>query len=290
MKLMSKTEALEVYSPKIYAPCREWGVREWAIALTNRYQLRKYHRFCISQQSYRLPAHQLIDLKDQAKKLFLYPMGEKSAASAYLADHPPIRDQSVADYFLAVDDWEDPKYADWACRVRLSGAFGLDTEVEVAGSTDAELTNEVRSDLAKLVETPAWQLRQNHAIENEGFFIAVDLKASDESLKRAFSTWLARARATSGVQAVGKVFTSEEAHIWTSQYYLPYLDLTFWSELEGRRIPDEVMPDVLYPSRFRPDIEKIRTAFKRKAERIVSKAFVDALRLQLREIDSLGID
>ncbi len=83
------------------------------------------------------------------------------------------------------------------------------------------------------------------------------------------------------------MFTSEEAHIWASQYYLPYLDLTFWSELEGRRIPDGVMPDVLYPNRFRPDVEKIRTAFKRKAERIVSKAFVDALRLQLREIDSL---
>lgn len=283
MKLMSKSEAFKVYSPEIYAPCRNWGIKEWAIALANRYRLRKFHRFCISPQSYRLPAHQLIDLKDQAKRLFQYPMGEESAVSDYLADHPPIRDQSVADYFLAIDDWEDPKYADWACRVRLSGAFGLDSEIEVAGSTDAELTNEVHSDLAKLVETPAWQLRQDHAIENEGFFIAVDLKASDESLKRAFSTWLARVRASSGVQAVGKRVYKRRGPYLLSQCYLPYLDLTFWSQLEGRRISDEVMLDVLYPSRFRPDIEKIRKAFKRKAERIHSKPFVDALRLQLRD-------
>jgi hypothetical protein len=45
--------------------------------------MRKYHRFCISPQSYRLPAHQLIDVKDQEKKLFCTD-GEESAASAYL--------------------------------------------------------------------------------------------------------------------------------------------------------------------------------------------------------------
>lgn len=283
MKFINKSEVLEVYCPEIYDQCRQWGLREWTIALLNRYKLRKYHQFCISPQSYRLPADQLVNLEDKVRSLFLHPMGEESDVSSYLADRPPVRDQSVAEYFFAVDDWEDPEYAEWVDRVKLWSTFGLDTKVEIDGVIDPILTDEVHSKIIKLDETPAWQLRQSYAIECEGFFVAVDLKASDESLKRSFATWLSRARVATGVQAVGKVFSDEEAHVWVNQYYLPYLDLTFWSELEGRRISDEVMPDVLYPSRFRPNIDKIRTAFKRKAERIVSKQFVDALRLQLRE-------
>lgn len=283
MKLISKSEALEVYRPEIYAPCRQWGIREWAIALANRYKLRQYHQERTTLQSYRLPAHQLVNLEDQAISLFHCPMGKESAVSAYLADHPPVRDQSVAEYFFAVDDWDDPAYAEWVDRVKLSSTFRLDTEVELDGSLNTDLADDIHSEVIKLDKTPAWKLRQSHAINHEGFFIAVDLKASDESLKRSFATWLGRVRVASGAKAVGKVFSDKEAHVWVNQYYLPYLDLTFWSKLQGRRISDEVMTDVLYPSHLRPNIDKIRAAFKEKAEKIVSKQFVDALRLQLSE-------
>lgn len=286
MKPIGRTEILEVYCPENYKQCREWGIREWTIALVSRYRLRNYHHYRISPQSYRLPAHQLIDLEEKAKNLFLFPMGDEFDSSRRLADHAPVRDQSVAEYFLAVQDWEDPKFAEWVDRVKLSSSFELDTEVVINGAIDPELTKKVHSDLIKLDETPSWKLRQSYAIEHEGFYVAVDLKASDESLKRSFEMWLGRVRAASGVQAVGKVFTKEQAHVWVNQYYLPYLDLTFWSKLQERRIPDEVMPDVLYPSHLRPNIDKVRTAFKEKAERIVSKKFVDALRLQLREMSN----
>lgn len=283
MKPLDKSEILKVYCPENYKQCREWGIREWTVALVSRYRLRNYHQYRISPESYRLPPHKLVDVEEKAKNLFLFPMGDESDPLRCLAGHAPVRDQSVAEYFFAVDDWEDPKFAEWVDRVKLASSFGLDTEVVINGPIDPDLTKEVHSELIKLDETPSWQLRQSYATETEGFFVAVDLKASDETLKRSFEAWLGRVRAASGVQAVGKVFTKELAHVWVNQYYLPYLDLTFWSKLQRRRIPDELMPDVLYPSHLRPNFDKVRTAFKKKAESIVSKKFVDALRLQLRE-------
>lgn len=288
MKLISKSEALEVYRPENYAPCRQWGIREWAIALENRYKLRQYHQERTTPQNYRLPAHQLVNLEDRARALFDCPMGKESTVSAYFAGHSPVRDQSVEEYFFAVDDWDDPEYAEWVERVNLSSTFGLDSAVVFDGSVNTELTNEIHSEIIKLYETPAWKLWQSDAISHRGFLIAVDLKASDESLKRSFATWLGRVRVASGAKAVGKVFSDKEAHVWVNQYYLPYLDLTFWSKLQGRRISDEVMTDVLYPSHLRPSIDRIRTAFKAKAEKIVSKQFVDALRLQLSEDQSFS--
>ena len=283
MKSIIGGEILKVYCPENYKQTREWGIREWTIALVSRHRLRSYHQYQISPQSYRFPAHQLVDLEEKANNLFLSPIGDESDPSRCLAGHAPVRDQSVAEYFFAVNDWEDPKFADWVDRVKLSGLFDLDTKIVTNGAIDPQLTKEVHSELIKLDETPSWQLLESYADEHDGYFVAVDLKASDDSLKRSFEIWLNRVRVATGVQAVGKVFTKEQAHVWVNQYYLPYLDLTFWSKLQGRRISDEVMAEVLYPSHLDLKKDKVRTDFKAKAERIVSKKFVDALRLQLSE-------
>ena len=76
--------------------------------------------------------------------------------------------------------------------------------------------------------------------------VVVDLDCSDVDIKNDFSLYLEQVRTYTGIESKKDHITPRELEKLQDYSILPYMDLMIWSELEGRKISDNVILSVLF--------------------------------------------
>lgn len=106
--------------------------------------------------------------------------------------------------------------------------------------------------------------------------VAVDLAVPDDLIIDSFQKWLAERRKRSSPtpgHSRNKAFTKDDFKSWWLHGVLPYIDLTRWASLEGRRITYPVYGEALFPGRSqgnRP--ERVRKTTRLKAMNMMGPA------------------
>jgi hypothetical protein len=115
-------------------------------------------------------------------------------------------------------------------------------------------------------------------------YAEIEMNASDEQIKNDFAKWLAHERKRRNHFSAKKNFSEVDCASWCDAAILPYLDLTFWSELEGVRIHQHVIAQAIFPDAYAlgSDVDplgKLKTT-KKKAEALMNEDALNVLELQ----------
>lgn len=119
----------------------------------------------------------------------------------------------------------------------------------------------------------------------EGAFINVDLKASDEQIKKDFAAWLSYERAYEAREVPKKNFTAADFLSWCQGGILPYLDLTLWAQMSGCKISDRVMQKAIFIDENDcavDPVSRLKTT-KKKANYLLSDEVLGVLLLSREE-------
>ena len=112
-------------------------------------------------------------------------------------------------------------------------------------------------------------------------FLSINLKASDEQLKRDFALWLAEQRERQSIKMPKKNFTQLDYEDWCDLQVLPYLDLTFWAARDDIKIHQHVLAHALFPDAYAlgcdiDPVGRLRTT-KKKADYLMTQEIMMAL-------------
>lgn len=115
--------------------------------------------------------------------------------------------------------------------------------------------------------------------------IEVDLSASDEQLRDNFSSWLAIQRASEISRRPTRI-SQKDFDDWVEAKLLPYFDLVTLSNIDGVRISNHMLGDLLFPDELDVDVaERVRKVTKLKAKKVFSYETEDILSAQIKEIE-----
>jgi hypothetical protein len=113
-------------------------------------------------------------------------------------------------------------------------------------------------------------------------FIRVDLNAPDAVLLTAFKKWLKTNRGDTP-QYQGRNFSAAVLHRWALNQILPYIDLTYWAELEGVQIPHWLMGEALFPGNNQGDkADRIRKTTEKTAKKVMATSCLYSMAAQLK--------
>jgi hypothetical protein len=101
-----------------------------------------------------------------------------------------------------------------------------------------------------------------------GVPLTIDVTQDDETLKLAFSIWLAGAR-----QILGGAKTpigDKDFKAWKEFGLLQVFDLDFWGQLHGVRYSDALIADLLWPEADFDSTERIRKVSRKKVYEVFS--------------------
>lgn len=273
-KPTSEKSILAKFDRSAYKDCAKWGLKEWASALT----ARSYMDAFFHQRS----GDEITDGMDQyyrekAGELLANPLGHQSLEVDRLF-LSPIVDQSVAEFFRGHDAMSDRRFYKWAIRKQYA-----DNDYDDAEEIDLNLSEKICSGVHKFHTTPAWKMKYQVLGDTGRFFIGVDLGASDEFLVDQFKFWLKKTRVEADVKPIRCMFNDNHFGDWHREHLLPYLDLTFCSEIYKEKLTQEEMAKLLFPFEEKRDsVARIRRTISTKALKLVSQEYVSALNTQMR--------
>jgi hypothetical protein len=143
--------------------------------------------------------------------------------------------------------------------------------------------NELDNDLAKIATRPH-SLNIKSYINGKqlnAFYVSVDLEASDDQLKEDFSSWLKKTRIDTQKNKKRSYIKQTDFDQWVEYGVMPYLDLTFMSKLEGKKITQDKLGQLIFPDEFEVTIsERIRKVTKPLAERLINDDIGEFLKYQ----------
>lgn len=144
--------------------------------------------------------------------------------------------------------------------------------------------NELDTELAEIATRP-------HGLNIEKYFnydkfntyyVSVDLVASDEQLKEDFSSWLEKTRKQIKKKKKRRFVKQADFDQWVKHGVIPYLDLTFMAKLEGKKITQDQIGDLIFPNQLNVTVsERIRKVTKPLAEWLINDDIGDLLNYQI---------
>jgi hypothetical protein len=111
-------------------------------------------------------------------------------------------------------------------------------------------------------------------------YVAINLSSTDEQIQKDFKHWLIHYRKEVECHSKKKLFKQADFDSWVKYGVIPYLDLIFISGLEGKKITQEQMADLIFPDEFGVGSGRIRETTKPKAERLIKDKTHEALSVQ----------
>ena len=124
------------------------------------------------------------------------------------------------------------------------------------------------------------ELNNNHLLRP---FLKADLTAPDSILLASFKRWLTKERKLLARQRVQK-FTKVTFRRWVSNQVLPYIDLTYWADCNGKQIPHWLMGKILFPGHNQGDTtDRVRQTTEKASQEIMTETCLQAMVVQLAE-------
>lgn len=129
---------------------------------------------------------------------------------------------------------------------------------EVWASCEADFNNDVPFD---------FQLKKHNISPIQYAHVQLNLSASDEQLKNDFNHWLKNYRKETGITSNKKYFSQSDLDKWFKFCAIPYLDLLLIAEIEGKKITQHRLANLIFPNEFDVDIVgRLRDTTKPMAE------------------------
>lgn len=126
--------------------------------------------------------------------------------------------------------------------------------------------------------------KQAHIQETEKFTnITIDLTATDEQILSDFKHWLLEYRKAMGYQSNKNNFSKEDLSDWSKYSLLPYLDLTFAEIIEGKKITQPKMAELIFQDskKYFDKVDRLRRTTKRKADWLIKDETLRAIEAQI---------
>ncbi|HJW03562.1 MAG TPA: DUF6387 family protein [Azospira sp.] len=292
-------EVPDFFQLSAYDVCRDWGLTDWANALSDRRAVRNYWELACLKGSGLVPEWMVADARNLAEDFVRNPAlrTRKTAVDAkrpawdvaVSGDAVPvqtqlIRDQSVFEYFeggLEFAVQQDSPYWKWLQCCQALAQAGPEEVNELHGPGTPGAIETVDDVLVKC-DMPAWKMRTDAGESLSRLFLAVDLGGSDKELTEQFSAWLKQTRKALAKKRIPDLPDQGAFRRWVRSNYLPYLDLTFLATTRSGKISDKKLADALSPgwydkfnkSRGSNYAEKIGRSISREAERLLDADFV----------------
>jgi hypothetical protein len=246
-----------------YDVCAGWGVREWSLALNERYFMRLMLKLDEGESSLIKSTWIL------SERCFINPQGTRNKwLPSFSGAATAVRDLNAMEFFEGHHVFSDERYAEFSSLA--AEVFGENYPMP-----------EVLVCEAKLKSMPAWKMHQQAGVHNEKFMVAVELGASDEMIVQHFKDWLKTTRKRLGSAKIKSAFTPQDFATWHEKRLLPYLDLTYWAQVRGHHFTLPVLADTLFPNVIHIGVEdRIRKVVAPGAEFIVSAHVMGALNVQ----------
>lgn len=111
--------------------------------------------------------------------------------------------------------------------------------------------------------------------------VNINLNATDEQINIEFSRWLAGRRKAASIQSPKKLFTKADFDYWILYGVIPYLDLMLIAKIEGKKITQNKMANLIFPTEYNIDTTgRIRDTTKPEAERLITNEIHRSLSAQ----------
>lgn len=122
-------------------------------------------------------------------------------------------------------------------------------------------------------------IRQGWDTSHHLAYVAIDLYATDEQIKEDLNHWLTNYRKEIKHQSQKRLFKQADFDYWIRYGVIPYLDLDFIAKIEGKKITQEKMAQLIFPNEF-VGSDRIRQTTKREADRLIKEKTHEALSAQ----------
>ena len=254
---------LKTFDLRRYAGLRDFGVAEWAHALSRRRGLLDVFDSFPKET-----------LAGRMRAIWLDPLLIARREEVY---SPAVTDISIyTAWCLRQPILSDPNLAA-ACE-----AEGEPVQVASAhepGSDDwwGDLLAQSRDPKANRIHQDYNELGADH-YDVDHVYVEVQLAAPDEVIIQHFKEWLARTRKKNLYQHSPKRrFTETELGRWVQNRVLPYLDITLMAQLLEVELPNHVIGALLFDGIEVDRAEKIRKTVAPLAEEVISYDLLEAL-------------
>ena len=270
---------------KRYDICDTWGLEEWTSALISRWRLRLDLRQ-LRRDFLASDPDEVASLQNQSLKMLDNPAYRIGGFDPLYPDGSPIWDETIYDHLSGGLTVDDPRYEAWSDRFHYALTQMPDGEEWDSPSADESFSKVARDSWQLVHSTPSWKV-----FDERGDFwgvckISVNLGASDESLIREFKAWIKKTRKARQERILPKDIGQEKFEDWHRLHLLPYLDLTFWAEVNGGRIPYGKLGEILFSDELSDPNEdpanegRIRKSIHPYAQWIVSESVIGVLKGQ----------
>jgi hypothetical protein len=264
----------KVFKINNYFSCSKWGVKEWALALTERFKAREMWRWDCREGN-NATEDTIKNIRRIATNMLTKPLASDLNSSSFKMHTAPIRDQTPCDYFDALFVMHDPKYAEWI-------------NIAYASTMPEDESSKLSTREQSFYSLPAWEMHaecsgSDFPATHETLFIAVDMGTTNELLVKEFLSWLRRTRKATKLVRIPMQYSKKTLENWHMEHLLPYLDLSFWAMTHGVEFKEEDIAKALFPKDNNSDVvERIKRTISINAKKIISEEVVTAINRQLR--------
>lgn len=133
---------------------------------------------------------------------------------------------------------------------------------------------ELDDDIMDLINTPVNFLYSGYSDNSAN--LTIDLTASNEQIIIDFQHWLTEYRKFTGLKSIKNNFTNKDLANWHELSLLPYIDLTIHAAIEGKKITDSAMAELI-----NQDIDRLRKTIKPKSRQLLRHETLAAIEAQL---------
>jgi hypothetical protein len=259
---------------KKYEACATFGASEWHNNLMHRTLRRSMaadHR-----------AHYLDELRRGADHFLNAPIvaprelrdGDGYSKNVFRSQ---VRDQTAFELLVGHSFLDGDE--DRACRYR--DAFAI-MDREMHGETKYD---EAAAQAYEALDVPAWKMLNDLGTSISGEVVVnVDLFASEEKLVDDFRAWLRVTREALNVPSIQRRFARTDFERWHQNRVLAYLDLSFWADVNGHRLTNQILGVALFPEEYNIGLaDRIRKVVAPIALAAASPVYIEALLSQALE-------
>ncbi|WP_322019312.1 DUF6387 family protein [Paraburkholderia tropica] len=277
---MTKTAAVQLsdlptsFALEKYDACASFSIADWHNNLMQRALRRN------TAADYR--DHHIDELKRAANDCLqnpIFPARELQEGDGFEKNvfRSQIRDQTAFELLtggstLAADDERARAYRD---------AFTvMDREMHGEAKYDQEASHAYET-----LDVPAWTMLNDIGINMSGAVtVNVDLFASDDKLVDDFKAWLRVTRRALNIPSIQRRFTRADFDRWQQNKVLAFLDLSFWADINGLRLTNQILGVALFPEEYTIALaDRIRKVVAPLALAASSPVYIEALLSQALE-------
>jgi hypothetical protein len=251
-----------------YAGASRFGLADWTAAFSfrtlRRSALKTWRGSALQAQNDQNEAEMRLAIEYLWRNPLLPSDVAETYASTSMDKHlsdRQVRDQSTMEGLESM--WEvghDARMKRFADAMRIT-----DAQVGVRDEAERDAASRL------LWDTPMWKAQQESRID-DGCTVAaiVNLQAPEDLLVEDFRRWVREIKTARGLAVPRRAVSAADMKSWSDNQILPYLDLTFWADVNGFLITQQLLGDVLFPDGEMNRAERIRKTVQPISSRVAT--------------------